>query len=117
MKYRHYAPKGVLTIVEGNRDDVTEKINQLAQEAAAAGEKVGVTATGETVHRYHADCVKNIGARADEAEIAHNLYAILREFDDEGRTVLFSEAFDTAGMGQAIMNRLLKAAGHRVIHV
>lgn len=117
MKYRHYAPKGILTIVEGSRDHVTAKINELAGEASAAGETVGVIATEETVGAYHADCVKNIGSRADEAAIAHNLYAILREFDDEEMTVLFSEAFDTAGMGQAIMNRLLKAAGHRVIHV
>ncbi|MBD5481393.1 MAG: threonylcarbamoyl-AMP synthase [Lachnospiraceae bacterium] len=117
MKYRHYAPKGVLTIVEGNRDAVTQKINELAAQASAAGERVGVIATQETVNAYHADCVKNIGPRADEAAIAHNLYAILREFDDEELTVLFSEAFDTAGMGQAIMNRLLKAAGHRVLRV
>lgn len=117
MKYRHYAPKGVLTIVEGNRDAVTQKINELAAQALAAGEKVGVIATQETVNAYDADCVKNIGPRADEAAIAHNLYAVLREFDDEELTVLFSEAFDTAGMGQAIMNRLLKAAGHRVIRV
>lgn len=117
MKYRHYAPKGVLTIVEGNRDAVTQKINELAAQASAAGEKVGVIATQETVNVYQADCVKNIGPRADEAAIAHNLYAVLREFDDEEMTVLFSEAFDTAGMGQAIMNRLLKAAGHRVIRV
>lgn len=117
MKYRHYAPKGVLTIVEGSGAAVTQKINELAAEAASAGEKVGVIAAQETVGAYHADCVKNIGPRADEAAIAHNLYAILREFDDEGMTVLFSEAFDTAGMGQAIMNRLLKAAGHRVLSV
>ena len=117
MKYRHYAPKGVLTIVEGKRDAVTQKINELAAQASAAGERVGVIATQETVSAYHADCVKNIGPRADEAAIAHNLYAVLREFDDEELTVLFSEAFDTAGMGQAIMNRLLKAAGHRVLRV
>ncbi len=115
MKYRHYAPKGVLTIVEGERRAVVERINRLSDEAKAAGERVGVIATQENMGAYHAECVKNIGARADEAAIARNLYAILRQFDDEGRTVMFSEAFDTAGMGQAIMNRLLKAAGHRVI--
>ena len=117
MKYRHYAPKGMLTIVEGNREAVIVKINELAGEASAAGEKVGVIATEETVREYRAGCVKNIGSRSDEAAIAHNLYAILREFDDEEMTVLFSEAFNTAGMGQAIMNRLLKAAGHRVVRV
>ncbi len=115
MKYRHYAPKGVLTVVEGGRAAVIETINRLTDEAAAAGEKVGVIATKENIGAYRADCVKNIGSRADEAAIAHNLYAVLREFDDDGRTVIFSESFDTAGIGQAIMNRLLKAAGHRIV--
>ena len=55
--------------------------------------------------------------RADEEAIARNLYTILREFDDEGMTVMYSESFETAGMGQAIMNRLLKAAGHKIIKV
>lgn len=115
MKYRHYAPKGQLTIVEGPRRAVIDTINRLSAEAEAAGEKVGVIATRENVGAYRAECIKNIGSRSDEEEIARNLYTILRQFDDEGMTVMFSESFDTAGMGQAIMNRLLKAAGHRVI--
>ena len=40
-----------------------------------------------------------------------------REFDDEAVEVIFSEGFDSVGMGQAIMNRLLKAAGHKVIRL
>ena len=49
--------------------------------------------------------------------IAHRLYTILREFDDEDVEVIFSESFDASGIGQAIMNRLLKAAGHMVIEL
>ena len=45
------------------------------------------------------------------------LYGILRDFDDLGVDVIYSEAFDTPRMGQAIMNRLIKAAGHQVIKV
>ena len=74
-------------------------------------------ATDETVRLYHADCVRSVGSRLDEAAIAHSLYRILREFDDEGTQVMYSEAFSDRGMGQAIMNRLLKAAGHHVIPV
>ena len=56
-----------------------------------------------------------MGSRTDEEEIAHRLYSILREFDDEDMEVIYSEAFDEGGLGGAIMNRLLKAAGHQVI--
>lgn len=117
MKYRHYAPKGELIIIEGSQQAVVAKINELAEQAMAAGERVGIIGTQENISSYHAHCVKNVGARKDEETIARNLYTILREFDDEGMTVMYSESFDRSGMGQAIMNRLLKAAGHKVIHV
>ena len=45
------------------------------------------------------------------------LFAILRDFDEDGVEVIYSEDFDTPRMGQAIMNRLLKAAGHKVAEV
>ncbi len=58
--------------------------------------------------------IKSAGTRMDEETIARHLYQILREFDDEEVEVIYSEAFDESGIGQAIMNRLLKAAGHHV---
>ena len=117
MKYRHYAPKGDLAIVEGEPERVVERINALCQEAEREGKKTGVIATDETASLYLADSVKSVGSRQDEEAIAHSLYRILREFDDEGMEVMYSEAFSLRGMGQAIMNRLLKAAGHHVIEV
>ncbi len=117
MKYRHYAPRGELTIVEGERERVTAYINQMAKESRANGEKVGIICTDETVMQYHADSVKSAGTRQDETTIARELFRILREFDDEKVDVMYSEAFDDGGIGQAIMNRLMKAAGHRVVNV
>lgn len=117
MKYRHYAPKGVLTIVSGMEIAVVERINELVETAVLEGKKVGVIATDETLPKYDCSCVKSVGTRKDEVSIAHNLYRILREFDDEDVELIYSEAFDTPNMGQAIMNRLLKAAGHQVMYV
>ncbi|MCM1326472.1 MAG: L-threonylcarbamoyladenylate synthase [Lachnoclostridium sp.] len=117
MKYRHYAPKGELTIVEGMPGQVIDYINKKSKEAMDAGEKVGIIATKEQAHLYRADIIKNVGSRRDEKTVARNLYRALREFDEESVTVIFSESFDTQGFGQAIMNRLLKAAGHRIIKV
>ena len=42
---------------------------------------------------------------------------ILRQFDEIGVDVIYSESFATPKMGQAIMNRLLKAAGQKTIEV
>ena len=117
MKYRHYAPKAELTIVEGEIKEVIAKINSLAAEKLEEGLKVGIIGTEETVECYPSGDVKSIGTREDEATIAGSLYGILREFDNDGVDYIYSEAFATGGIGSAIMNRLLKAAGHHVIHI
>ncbi|MGN0279038.1 MAG: L-threonylcarbamoyladenylate synthase [Lachnospiraceae bacterium] len=117
MKYRHYAPKGDLTIVAGAEDIVASYINEQLAEQRLLGKKTGVIGTDRTIGYYRADVCKSAGNREDEGTIAKELYRILREFDDESVEVIYSEAFDTSGIGQAIMNRLLKAAGHKVVNV
>ena len=115
MKYRHYAPKGSLTIIQGNQKSVVDYINARAKEAMEEGKRVGIIGTDATRDFYSADVIKSVGNREDESSIAHELFKVLREFDDENIDVMFSESFDDSGIGQAIMNRLLKAAGHNVI--
>lgn len=117
MKYRHYAPRASLLIVEGEETAVREKINRLLAEELANGRKAGVIASDESAQAYPEGIVKSVGTRADERTIAMNLYRVLREFDELDVTRIYSEAFDTPAMGQAIMNRLMKAAGHQVIRV
>lgn len=116
MRYRHYAPKAELTLVEGKTDCVVEEINRLVSEKKSEGKKAGVIATDETKAVYRADYVTSIGARTDEEAIARQLYQILREFDRLDVDVIYSECFDTPRMGGAIMNRLKKAAGYRILH-
>lgn len=115
MRYRHYAPKAPLTIVEGPQEQVVRYINETAARAAAEGKKVGVIAAGETRERYQAPVVLPIGERSDEDSIARHLFGILRHFDETDVDEIYSESFETPRLGQAIMNRLLKAAGHRKI--
>ncbi len=120
MKYRHYAPKGELVIVEGEPQRVARYINEQAAAHEAAGLRTGVIATLEQFAQYQATSVKNAGSRCDAHEAAKKLYTFLREFDDEKIDCIYAESFaDTMdqGFGQAVMNRLLKAAGHKVIHV
>ena len=112
MKYRHYAPKARLAIVEGDLREEILAIRQLAYAASREGKKVGIIATDETLPFYKYGLVKDIGTRQNEKTIARNLYRILREFDEEDVDTIYSESFAMQGIGKAIMNRLEKAAGH-----
>ena len=115
MKYRHYAPKAELIIVEGEVGETIKAIRQISYEQTRLGFKVGIIASGETAEYYTNGIVKNIGTRSNENSIAKNLYRVLREFDEEDVSYIYSEAFDGDGIGSAIMNRLEKAAGHHII--
>ncbi len=117
MKYRHYAPHADLQLVEGETDKVVETINSLVKEKLAEGKKVGVICTNETRLRYPQGEVRSVGIRAKEETIAHNLFAVLREFDDLDVDCIYSESFSKDHLGQAIMNRLTKAAGYHVLKV
>ena len=115
MKYRHYAPKAQLMIVSGDSDETVKAIKQIAYEQERLGYKVGIIATNETMSSYTRGIVKSIGSRSNENSIAKNLYKVLREFDEEDVSYIYSEAFDKDGIGSAIMNRLDKAAGHHTL--
>ena len=117
MKYRHYAPAASLMIVEGESGRVVGKINEWIAEGEAKGEKIGVICTDETAPLYHGGIVKSMGSIRQELTIAQHLYGILREFDELAVNRIYSESFDTPKMGQAIMNRLIKAAGHQICKV
>ena len=117
MKYRHYAPKGSLTIVSGKDEDVIRHIRSMT-ESRTGDARIGVIACSEHVNCYPmADIVADAGDRDNEEETAARLYDILRGFDDENIDVIYSEEFDSPGLGLAIMNRLIKAAGHNIIKV
>ena len=117
MKYRHYAPHADLQLVEGETGKVVETINELVKEKLVEGKKVGVICTDETKARYPQGEVRSVGLRAKEETIAHNLFAVLREFDDLDVDCIYSESFSKDHLGQAIMNRLTKAAGYHVLKV
>lgn len=117
MKYKHYAPKGDLTIYEGSTENVIAAINKAAEEKLNSGFRVGIIATDETYSSYPKGAVKTIGSRKEEETIARGLFDILREFDTEGAEYIYTESFDNNELGQAIMNRLLKAAGYHIEQV
>ena len=117
MKYRHYAPRGELVLVEGVLENTARYINEQIHMHKLNGEKTGIIGTNRLIAKCSADSMKDIGSREQPIEAARLLYTYLREFDDENIEYIYAECFEDKGLGQAVMNRLLKAAGHKVIQV
>jgi L-threonylcarbamoyladenylate synthase len=147
MKYTHYAPKGELTVVEctpvdtnvtagadsqhtssrsgssgsatsiDNYKRVANKINELVNEKISVGFRVAVIATEETKELYNSPHVLTVGSAGRGETVAAKLYAVLRQCDELSADYIYSEAFNYGELGGAIMNRLLKAAGQRVINI
>ncbi|AIQ32760.1 translation factor [Paenibacillus sp. FSL P4-0081] len=119
MKYTHYAPRGALGIVRGSSPQrVAETAASLLQAAQREGGITGLLLFEEHRALYPADpaaCVVSLGSLASPEEAARSLYAALRRFDEAGATYILAEACPVTGLGAAIMNRLMKAAGEAVI--
>lgn len=109
MKYRHYAPVLPLIIVEGSPAD----IGKFAEKEESEGRRVAILASAATAAELDFPAMTVLGA--DQEGIAANLYAALRVYTEADADVLICEAFPREGLGEAIMNRLAKAAERYVV--
>ncbi len=115
MKYKHYSPNADVVLVRGRDEDVVKKINALILEDTKKGLKVGVMAKAETAELYKNAYVYDLGSEKQLKKIAANLFDALRDFDDKNVNIVYSEVFEAAEEGLAVMNRLNKAAGFKYI--
>lgn len=117
MKYKHYSPKAEVIIIKGdNINDQAIKILNLARQSREWGTKVGICATTQTIDKYKGFDALSMGDRDKPETIASNLFALLREFDEHGVGIIYAESVDNSGVGLAIMNRMIKAAGYKIIN-
>ena len=111
MKYTHYAPRAPLTIVQGSVAFFRQTINAARQN----GQRVGILIAEGRQGFYHADFIQTCGTADNPQSTARQLYDALRAFDGQALDAIYSETFSTDGLGEAVMNRLFKAAGNRII--
>jgi len=97
---RHYAPRARLVLVSGG---------ELAEAVAGGGPKVGVMLP-EGWETSGAAFVYRWGAWGDGEALARRLFAGLRELDDAGAEVIVCPVPEMGGIGEAIRDRLRKAA-------
>ena len=110
-KYRHYAPKAKMIVVEGDCDGVQAKVRELLEENR--GKIVGVL----TMYGNIYDEPVMISGGADNKEYAKNYFSALRDFDKLGAELIIAEFCERDGYGLAVRNRLYKSAGYNVVHV
>ena len=115
MRYRHYAPRAVVTLVHGPEDHVVPLLRKLCKEQETSGKRSCVLCFSEHISLL-SDCnPHDIGSSSAPSETAHRLFDILRQLDDEGMEMVFSEVVPPEGVGLAVMNRLGRAASFRII--
>ena len=111
MKYRHYAPKAPVTVVQGAPAAAARYI----QDHMAPGD--GVICFDEYAGLFDGHPLEQLGPSTDVPEQARRVFDALRTFDASDVTEIFAQCPDNRGLGLAIGNRLKKAAGFHVVEV
>ena len=114
MRYRHYAPGGELTLVKGSQENVRALCLAMYREAVAAGRSARILAFEEHLSDYAGAQALSIGSLEKPETVAHRLFNVLRQMDEEGVEALTCEVLPAEGIGLAIMNRLSRAAAFRI---
>ena len=130
MRYRHYAPGGELTLVKGSQENVRALCLRMYREAVAAGRSARILAFEEHLSDYAGAQALSIGSLEKPETVAHRLFNVLRQMDEEGVEeyennacptcgscsveALTCEVLPAEGIGLAIMNRLSRAAAFRI---
>jgi len=117
MKYRHYAPKAAITVVEGNDVSVAEAIKFLYDKDIKKGDSPLVLSSRENRKYYGKRNLAVTGSINDPREAAKNLYSLLRQADEDQYTSIYFEAIPKDGIGFAVMNRIYKAAAYNIVKV
>jgi L-threonylcarbamoyladenylate synthase len=117
MKYIHYAPRAPLLLVTGSPAAVARKIRELALEEKSCGRRAGILTYSDSSDFSAVGEVVVAGRRDRPETVAAALYSALRRFNELGVDIILAEGLEGKGVGLAVMNRLKKAAGGRIIQV
>jgi len=108
MKYRHYAPNAQVTVLVGTEEQF---VNYLKDK-----ESFGILCFDEDKILLTYDNALSVGAQNDLSEQASRLFALLRDFDKNGDVkFIYARMPDRGGVGLAVYNRLIKAAGFNIV--
>ena len=110
MKYKHYSPDAEVIILKGEKEDYANFVNKISDE------KEGTLALcfDEDISLLSAPYI-SYGSKSDSLSQAHNVFDGLRKADKMGAKIVYVHYYDTDGLSLAVYNRLIRAAGFKVI--
>ncbi|MDO5717779.1 MAG: L-threonylcarbamoyladenylate synthase [Tissierellia bacterium] len=115
QKYKHYAPIADLYVYSTKLDDKIGRMQSDVEKYKSENKNVGILTFNENMPYFNADVMLNVGSKYDIREMARVLFSKLRDFDRMGVDIILAEGVEEKGLGFAIMNRLKKSAGNKVI--
>ena len=113
MKYRHYAPKATLVLLDGDYEDIVKYIKQDSPANTAI-----ITYSEDCnsfLNEFSSSDIYVLGARDNSAEQAKHLFSVLRDVDKHNYDKIYAPLPDKSGVGLALYNRMIRAAAHQVI--
>lgn len=114
MLYKHYSPKAKVCIIEGNRKAIAKVINSMYDIGVKMGKNPCVFCMQDRIDQYLPRHVHSMGQSPEE--VAKNLFAALREADKAKIDLIYFEGIEHTGIGLAIANRIIRAAGFDVVN-
>lgn len=118
MKYAHYAPEAEVILYKGSYNKIKAAVEMEACKLRSEGKHVGIMTFDEHLEDFEGlGKVLTLGHQENLEEIGRNLFRTLRAFDALNVDVVLSETVEETGFGKAIMNRLVKAAGYRIVQL
>ncbi|MEA5004740.1 MAG: L-threonylcarbamoyladenylate synthase [Christensenella sp.] len=115
MKYKHYSPEAKVTVLTGDKKEVAKTVNTMYHNGRTQGKKTAVLCLDDCAELYpDIKYIVFLGKDAHGAEAA--LFRVLREMDDQNFEAVLFHAQEEK-MGLAVMNRIIRAAGHEIISV
>lgn len=118
MKYTHYSPEADVVILKGTTNETTKKILKLIDKVQDS--RIGFMVSQEVYQSLPNNLgentvIKVLGSQGDLETITANLFSALRWLDQKEVSVIYSESFPENNIGAALMNRLIKAAGGKML--
>ncbi len=115
MKYRHYAPKAPVVLLDG---DINDAILYIKKENSSKPAIIAYSSDAKIISNELANIVVyDFGNKDNPEEQAHLLFSLLREADKYDYSVIYAPLPKTDGLGLAIYNRMIRAAAHKIIRL
>lgn len=116
QKYTHYAPRGKVILFTGKKDAIYPEIIRESREQLSKSLRTMILCTDENIEHYNEGIIISMGSRMKPKIISSNLFRLLRKADEMDMEYILVEGIEESNIGMAIMNRLKKASGGRIVN-